>query len=50
MGGKVSTPVAVALIVVVLVIVVVFGFRTLRSPQQNVTPEQQKQMMMHMKK
>lgn len=49
MKKEVSTPVVVAIIVVVLAVVAFFGYKQLGSTQRNVTPEQQKQMMSHMK-
>jgi hypothetical protein len=49
MKKEVSTPIVVAVIVVVVAAIGFFGFKQLGSTKSNVTPEQQKAMMSHMK-
>ncbi|HEX8918158.1 MAG TPA: hypothetical protein VF898_06625, partial [Chloroflexota bacterium] len=48
MSKEVSTPLVVVVLVVLVVIIGVFGFKALRSPKSDMTPEQQKESMRHM--
>lgn len=49
MSKQVSTPVIVIVIVIVVAIIAAIGWKYFGSTQENVSPQQQIQMMKHMK-
>jgi uncharacterized protein YpmB len=49
MKKEISTPVAIVLIVIVVVLVAIYGYKKMNPYKSNVTPQQQIEMMKHMK-
>ncbi len=49
MKTEVSTPIIIAVIVVVLIVIGYAGYRTFRSPKQDIGPRAQIEAMKHMK-
>jgi len=50
MKTTIGTPVVIVIVVVVVIVIGVIGYRVLGPTQRNVTPQEQIEMMKHMKK